>query len=181
MVRLLIIILFSFTAGAADYWPRFNVDGQDHVGDPTYSLELDCQDHYEGMQGYDGCIKLPPGYNYRFYVLAGNTVVIDPAKKSADDLTVAAGALSEAAIRAALKAQRCGRRVKALLLVRNAPKGLTNGQKKQLVSDHGTTIRLLDAGSLDTARAEILATPADGTIITEGDKTALVAELDNCK
>ncbi len=87
----------------------------------------------------------------------------------------------EAAIQTALRAQACGHRVKALLLVRNAGKGLSNAQKKQLVTSYKDTITLLDAGSLDAAKEDILAATADGVLVTAGDKVALAAQLDSCK
>jgi len=102
------------------------------------------------------------------------------SKRDAWESSRAAKAADEAAIQAALKASKCGARVKARMLVQNASKSLSNGQKKQLVQTYSDIIQLLDAGSLSTARSEILAVTPDGSLVTSGDKTALVAELDGC-
>jgi len=101
--------------------------------------------------------------------------------KASYDTTKGQSDALEAGIQVALKSQACGARVKALLLVRNAPKNLTKQQKKQLVQTYKDTITLLDAGSLDAAKDDIVEATADGTIVTESDKTALAAQIDACK
>lgn len=80
----------------------------------------------------------------------------------------------------ATSAMDCGRKVQAHLLVRNAPKGLTKPQVKQLVSAYKDIKNLLDTGSLASAKEEIEAATADGVIITTGDKAALVAQINTC-
>ena len=85
------------------------------------------------------------------------------------------------AMNLALKSMNCGRRVKARMLVKNAVKGLNNGQKKQIVTLYKDIQSLLEAGSLDAAKADIQAVIPDGLLITAGDITALVDELDSCK
>lgn len=84
-------------------------------------------------------------------------------------------------IATALAAQDCGRVVKALMVVRNASKTLTAGQKKQIIQDYSTIIGLLDSGSLTTAKEEIDNTTPDGVRITAGDIAALSAKIDECK
>lgn len=81
----------------------------------------------------------------------------------------------------AKKAMECGQSVQRLLLVRNASKRLATAQVKQLVKTYSDVKDLLDTGSLNSAREEILAITPDGTIVTEEDKQALIAHLDGCK
>ena len=93
------------------------------------------------------------------------------ALKDADDI----------AMNLALKSMNCGRRVKARMLVKNAVKGLNNGQKKQIVTLYKDIQSLLEAGSLDAAKEDIQAVTPDGLLITAGDITALIDEIDGCK
>ena len=81
----------------------------------------------------------------------------------------------------AMKAQHCGKRVMALMLARNAQKGLSKPQRKQLVQTYKDIKNLLDVGSLDVAKDEIQAVDADGVLVTSADKTALTADLDSCQ
>lgn len=87
----------------------------------------------------------------------------------------------EAALAKAEKAMNCGRSVQALLLVRNAVKNLSTAQIKQLVEAYSPIKSLLDTGSLSSAGEEIQAVEADGVIITEADKLALLAKINDCR
>lgn len=91
-----------------------------------------------------------------------------------------AAALSSA-LRNAQKAMDCGRSAQALLLVRNATKGLTTTQIKQMVSTYSSIKQLLDTGSLVSSIEEIEEIEADGILVTESDKTALVIHINGCK
>ena len=75
----------------------------------------------------------------------------------------------------------CGQRVKAYLLVINSPKNPTPGQVKTLKTRFAEIDASLSSGSLDTAREEMVEVNIDSTIMTETDRTALIAELDSCK
>lgn len=66
------------------------------------------------------------------------------------------------------------------LVIRNASKGLTKPQVKQMVQAYQPIMALLQSASGATARDEILAVNADGLLVTEADKTALVLEIDKC-
>jgi hypothetical protein len=111
---------------------------------------------------------------------AGKKLVIDEAKKAAHEAKVSQERSMVDAIAQAEKLQACGKKVMALMLVRNQPKELTTAQVKQLVSTYADVKGLLETGSLNSAKEEILAVVADGTLITEEDKTALAAEVDKC-
>lgn len=131
--------------------------------------------NYDQLEVY--CSKLT-GYPQ---IAQGKKFQLNQAKKDAYEANKAAKQAQEAAFAQAEKSMKCGKRVQQLLLVRNASKGLTKGQIKQLVKDYADIKDLLDSGSLESAKEEILAVTADGTRITEDDKTAMAAELDACK
>jgi hypothetical protein len=114
-------------------------------------------------------------------ILSGRNIVIENATtKATYEAEQAAKAQMDGAISQAKAAMECGRTVKALLMVRNAPKGLSKGQIKQMVNTYAEIDSLLESGSLATAKDEIAAITPDGTLVTEGDKTALMAEIDKC-
>lgn len=81
----------------------------------------------------------------------------------------------------ASKAMECGNSAQRLLLIRNASKTLTTAQIKSLVAATASMKALLDTGSLNSAQEEIAAFTADGVIITEADKTALIQHINGCK
>lgn len=72
-----------------------------------------------------------------------------------------------------------GNRMIAYIGVRNKSKGLTKGQVKQMVQDYSVINDLLASGSLLTVKDEIEALVPDGTIVTQSDKDALLAELNS--
>lgn len=86
----------------------------------------------------------------------------------------------EAGVQVAIRKIDCGKRVIALLVLRNAPKGLTTAQVAQLNSVYAPIKGLLETASLVTAKQYIEATVADGVIITEADKVDLANETQKC-
>lgn len=114
---------------------------------------------------------------YSEITLQRNVVVEDAAKKADYDAKKA----KESAIKLAQSKIDCGQEVIAYLTVLNAPKGLTTDQIKTMNQTYSGIKNLLETGSLETARIEILNVVADGTLITESDKTNLVSQLDSCK
>lgn len=108
-------------------------------------------------------------------------LVVNQAKKDALTALENARKIKEAQIAAAMKSITCGRRVIALLSVKNSLKGLTNAQVKQMNNDYKEIKGLLESGALDTSKEEINAITPDGTIVTAQDKIDLIAEIDGCK
>lgn len=74
----------------------------------------------------------------------------------------------------------CGNGVLDLMFVRNAQKSLSTAQVKQFMANNASVQSFLSGGALESAKEEILATEADGVLVTEGDKVALVSEIDKC-
>ena len=110
----------------------------------------------------------------------GKKLVIDENLKAQKEAEQAAKLAMENALIQAKKAMECGKNIQALLLVRNSPKQLTTAQVKEMVSIYAPIKQLLDTGSLVSAKEEILSVTADGILVTEADKVALVAEIDKC-
>lgn len=107
--------------------------------------------------------------------LVKNTTAFDAYKAAQVQVSALNAGLSQATA-----AMDCGRKVQALLLVRNAPKSLSKPQVKQLVLAYKDIKNLLDTGSLASAKEEIEAVVADGVIVTSADKAALVAQINTC-
>lgn len=128
----------------------------------------------ESMEVY--CSRLT-GYQEK---VVGQQIGIDPVLKAQKDAEKAQALALENAMNAAQKAMDCGKTVQKLLLVRNSVKGLTTTQIKQMVATYSSIKQLLDTGSLVSAKEEIQAITADGVLVTEGDKTALIAEINKC-
>lgn len=112
------------------------------------------------------------------------SIALDAVKLSAyqaEQTTKATLQAKEAAISYAQKLMACGNKVVAYMLVRNQPKALTTAQVDTLVQTYAPIKSLLETGSLTTAKEKIAAVVADGVVVTEADKTALIAEIDLCK
>jgi len=88
--------------------------------------------------------------------------------------------LLDSAINQVKKAMHCGKQIQAIMAIRNIQKGLLPAQVKSFMETYATVKSLLDSGALVTAKAEIEAMTPDGTITTQADKTAIIAELNKC-
>lgn len=151
---------------------------------PPCSLapEFTCSQGGEVISESDGdnvtrFCKRQDGYELK---LSHKILMINETLKTQKKNEAAAKLAMENAINAAKKAMDCGKQVQALLLVRNAPKQLTTAQIKQMVEIYAPIKQLLDTGSLVSAKEEIQSVTADGVLVTEADKTALIAEIDKC-
>lgn len=74
-----------------------------------------------------------------------------------------------------------GKRIIAYFRVRNEQKNLSKTQRKQLLGSPNikSIMDALGAGSLDIAKDLIQAYAADGVLVTEADKQALLNEIDD--
>lgn len=111
------------------------------------------------------------------------TISLDQAKLSAwesQEAIKAQARQKEDGVQLAIRKIDCGKRVIALLVLRNAPKGLSTAQIAQLNSVYAPIKGLLETASLVTAKEQILAVNADGVLITEADKTDLANETQKC-
>ena len=113
-----------------------------------------------------------------------DVITLDSVKKSAYDseqIAKSQESYENFKISVALKKMDCGKRVIAKLVVLNSTKNLTTEQIATMNGTYSTVKTLLETGSLETAKASILGTVADGVVILESDKTELVKTIDACK
>lgn len=75
----------------------------------------------------------------------------------------------------------CGQSAIRWVAKNNIGKGLTTEQIKQMASTYSEINQLLMSGAIDTAKIEIQAITADGVIVTEQDKTDLLAFIAGCE
>lgn len=108
-------------------------------------------------------------------------VVEDEAKKTSYQTQEATKKADQAAMAIASQALECGKKVISRMLLQNKPKNLSKAQVRNLVKTYKDIKNLLDTGSLESAREDILAVAINEPIVTQADKDALVAELDSCK
>ena len=81
----------------------------------------------------------------------------------------------------AAKNIECGRSVKAYIGAVNVSKLLTSAQIKQMLNTYEEVNRMLDGGALDTAIEEMNALTPDGILISESDRTNIIAKINGCK
>lgn len=111
------------------------------------------------------------------------TIILDTQKlqvfqaQNAVDLLVRQ---KEAGLQIALRKIDCGKRVIALLVLRNSSKVLSTSQISQINNSYAGIKGLLETASLNTAKEAILATVPDGVMITEGDIADLANETQKC-
>jgi len=149
--------------GWAGPWPDDQLNLIDNICEAILNINTEEPEDIRHLKlNGDGTLKCPPE--------------IDTTRLSIAD-TEDADVLAMVDANNAIK---CGLKVKSRMLVQNASKSLTDTQKINILSTYSTIDALLSAGSLATARVQILAVVADGVMIVEADKTALVAELDGC-
>jgi hypothetical protein len=111
----------------------------------------------------------------------GKKLVESESKKAAREAAAAIKAAQDAALASAMKAMDCGKSAQAAMLVRNAAKNLTTTQVKQIVAAYAPIKGLLDTGSLQSSIEEIQAIQADGVLVTEADKEAIIAHINQCR
>jgi hypothetical protein len=85
----------------------------------------------------------------------------------------------QARIAQRLKWQDAGRKTLAIISDRNVQKGLSEAQILAQISTYQVILMTLLVGSIDIARNRVNAIVPDGVLITETDKTAILAVLDN--
>lgn len=82
---------------------------------------------------------------------------------------------------AIVKKVSCGEATINFISKNNIKKQLTVEQRRTMVQTYSIIFDLLKAGSLDIAKIDIQAIVADGTIVTEQDKTDVLAFIVSCE
>lgn len=131
---------------------------------------------YEGSELTRFCKKLN-GYEQK---LSHKIIEVDETLKAQKEQEKASKQAIENALNQAKKLRECGGSVIDVFLVRNAVKNLTVEQVESLTITFSPIQNLLLNGSLVTAKTKILEVEADGTLVTEQDKTALSIAINNC-
>jgi hypothetical protein len=162
-----------------DYIAKENTEACSSMEDcDAKFILLSCGQGFEAIKNYEllevYCIK-------PIMKVEGKKLVNNPTKQLAYEQAQLAKAQLASALALAEKAQVCGRSAMALLLVRNASKNLSTAQVKTMVANYASVKQLLESGSLTSAQEEISAVVADGVLITEADKSALIAHINGCK
>lgn len=151
----------------------------------TYSSKAQCEAE-EGQACYD-----ITGKDLRYHSLQEVQVGVDENEdpvmelqlledsglKASVEAADASLAASEAAVAAKLKNMEFGKRVIAILSVRNDAKSLSAADIVSLTNTYAVIQSLLMSGSIATAKAQIEAVTPDGTLVTQDDKDALLAEI----
>jgi hypothetical protein len=86
--------------------------------------------------------------------------------------------VSEDEIKLRIRRQEFGRRIIAIMSIRNDSKNLTGPQIVQFATDYANINTALLNGSIATAKALIQAITPDGVITTQTDKDALINEIE---
>jgi phage-related tail fiber protein len=115
------------------------------------------------------------------YDIVDDALILNEEKKAAREAAETLKAQQDAAMKAALKAMDCGKSAQAAMLVRNAAKNLTTEQVKQIVATYAPIKGLLDTGSLQSAIEEIDKIVSDGVMVTDEDKAAIIAHINQCR
>jgi hypothetical protein len=146
------------------------------------ALVKDCVDdriaYYNAEYSEVWCNKIT-GYNK---ISTGRKIIVeDSTKKAQYETQKAQETADKMAMAAASKALECGKKVISRMLIQNKPKDLSKAQVRNLVKTYKDIKNLLETGSLESAREDILAVAVNEPVVTQADKDALVAELDACK
>lgn len=173
-MKYLFLAFITLTAMASNWVPESKI--QSHSSQ-AYQLESEC------LKSGELCFDVgdePEIVSAGFASVSESELVTDEE----GFLAYKAGKLQQsnmaAALAAAKKIRNCGESVIDLILVRNQAKGLSTSQVKIMVGTYAPIQGLLTSGSLVSAKEEILNVTADGVLVTEGDKTALAARIDEC-
>jgi hypothetical protein len=143
---------------------------------------LDCTGKGEAIRAADNsevyCSMLlryeqkPAGYS---------KAVVNEALKSQWEAERAAKKAERQAVQSQVKDMDFGRQVYAAIQLLNKGKGLSKAQRRTLRQNLKTMRDDLLDGNICDVRADLVALSADGTLIREADKTAILARLDAYK
>lgn len=90
--------------------------------------------------------------------------------------------LAEQALEQAIEQKiKCGESAVKYIAKNNVKKQLTKAQRKQMIKAYADILDQLKAGAVDLAKEDIQAVSADGTIVTEQDKTDIVNFITECE
>lgn len=109
------------------------------------------------------------------------TKYFHPSNFSIEQKDISAELAEQALEQAIQKKINCGEATIKFIAKNNVKKQLTIEQRRTMVQTYSGILDLLKSGSVDIAKADIQAVNADGTIVTEQDKTDIVAFITACE
>ena len=162
-----------------DYISKLNETSCSDIADcDAKFIELSCSLDEEKIKNYDllsvYCAK-------PIYKIDGKKLVENAEKKAAYEAAQASKKQLEIELVQVQKARDCGSRAINVMSLRNAKKGLSKEQRKQILTIYEDIKNMLDVGSLDNAKDAINSATADGILITEADKSSMIESIVGCQ
>lgn len=159
--------------------------------DETKTLEDDCQEKLVALDctGKGEAIRAENNSEVYCSMLlryeqkpAGySRAVVNETLKAQWEAEQAAKKAERDAVNSQLKDMDFGRALYARVQLLNKGKGLSKAQRRQLRQTLGTMRDDLMDGNICDVRADLIALSADGTLIREEDKTAILSKIDSFK
>jgi hypothetical protein len=150
----------------------------DELDCDTKFIELSCSLDEEKIKNYDllsvYCAK-------PIYKIEGKKLAESASKKAAHEAAEASKKQLEIELLMVQKARDCGSRAINVMSLRNAKKGLSKEQRKQILTIYEDIKNMLDVGSLDNAKYAINSATADGILITDLDKSSMIETIVRCQ
>jgi len=109
------------------------------------------------------------------------TLYFHPSNFSVNLVDTSAEEAEQALEQAIAKKIACGEATIKFIAKNNVKKQLTVEQRRTMVQTYSGILDLLKSGSVDIAKVDIQNVTADGTIVTEQDKTDIVAFITACE
>ena len=153
----------------------------EEVEEHSVSCLTDCDEELEALACDEGFEKRKGMISVYCYKAILEKVVVNEKKKAVFDAAQAAKAQDAAAMALVMANMECGKKAVARMTLINSAKSLTEAQVASFVQTYSDIKQLLETGALGTAIQAIGAVTADGTIVTESDKTALIDQINSCK
>jgi hypothetical protein len=147
-------------------------DEEDDECEPEISQVMTCADGFELIESQ--CKQLV-GYEQ---MKSGHKFVLNESKKSSLEAKEQAEQAKANALAVIRKFRKAGEEIIDLMILRNAQKNLSAGQKKQVLQAYHDIKELLSVGNLTQAKIEIQNANIDGIMVTEDDKQALIEAID---
>ena len=109
------------------------------------------------------------------------TKYFHPSNFSIEQKDISAELAEQALEQAIQKKINCGESAVKFIAKNNVKKNLTKAQRKQMIKTYADILDQLKAGAVDLAKEDIQAVSADGTIVSEQDKTDIVKFITACE
>lgn len=162
-------------------YPYLELQEFQEVEENSVSCLTGCDEAFEALECEEGFEKRKGMISVYCYKAILEKVVVDETKKAAYDAAQAVKEQDAAAMALVMANMECGKKAVARMTLINSTKSFDEAQVASFVSTYSDIKQLLETGALGTAIQAIQAVTADGTIVTEADKTALVDQIYSCK